>query len=230
MRWLTQTWVLLRKDLLVELRTREIVYSAVLFALVMVTVFMFSGFESAQMARGAAPGVLWVCAAFVGALVFGRTFQREREERGLQAVLMAGDVMDALFTAKLLVNLILMALVVGVLVPVVTVTFRVTWTDIPQLLAVLSLGIGGFVIMGTVLGAALAAVRLREVLLPIVLYPLCIPLLISGVRATSDLMRPDPQIGGWLGIIVAFDALFLVLGRWLFQEAVDAVGGSEGET
>jgi heme exporter protein CcmB len=221
------TWVLLQKDLRVELRTREIVYSAVLFALVMVTVFLFSGFESAQLVRGAAPGVLWVCIAFVGALIFGRTFQREREERALQGVLLTGDVMDSLFTAKLALNLILLGGVVAILLPVVTVTFRITWTHLPSVAGVLAAGCFGFGVMGTVLSAALAAVRLREVLLPIILYPLCIPLLICGVRATADLTQGDPAIGGWLGIILAFDALFVVLGRWLFGEAIDGVSSGE---
>ncbi len=220
-RFLRQTWAILRKDLLIELRTREIIYSAVLFAVVLVTVFLFSGFETAQISRGAAPGVLWVAVAFVGSLVFSRTFQREREERALAAVLLSGPVLDALFVAKLALNFLLLAGVQVVLVPLVMVTFRVEPASWMALCAVLGIGSLGFCIMGTVLSAALATVRLREVLLPILLYPLCIPLLICGVRATAVLTAGDTDTADWLAIMIAFNALFLVLGRWLFGEAVD---------
>jgi heme exporter protein B len=220
-RFLRQTWAILRKDLLIELRTREIIYSAVLFAVVLVTVFLFSGFETAQISRGAAPGVLWVAVAFVGSLVFSRTFQREREERALAAVLLSGPVLDALFVAKLALNFLLLAGVQVVLVPLVMVTFRVEPASWFALFGVLSIGSLGFCIMGTVLSAALATVRLREVLLPILLYPLCIPLLICGVRATAVLTSGETDTADWVSIMVAFDALFLVLGRWLFGEAVD---------
>lgn len=220
-RFFRQTWAILRKDLLIELRTREIIYSAVLFAVVLVTVFLFSGFETAQISRGAAPGVLWVAVAFVGSLVFSRTFQREREERALAAVLLSGPVLDALFVAKLALNFLLLVGVQIVLVPLVMVTFRVTPASWVALFGVLAIGSLGFCIMGTVLSAALATVRLREVLLPILLYPLCIPLLICGVRATAVLTAGDTNTGDWIAIMIAFNALFLVLGRWLFGEAVD---------
>ena len=220
-RFFRQTWAILRKDLLIELRTREIIYSAVLFAVVLVTVFLFSGFETAQISRGAAPGVLWVAVAFVGSLVFSRTFQREREERALAAVLLSGPVLDALFVAKLALNFLLLVGVQIVLVPLVMVTFRVTPASWVALFGVLAIGSLGFCSMGTVLSAALATVRLREVLLPILLYPLCIPLLICGVRATAVLTAGDTNTGDWIAIMIAFNALFLVLGRWLFGEAVD---------
>jgi heme exporter protein B len=220
-RVLRQTAAILTKDLRIELRSREVIYSAVLFAVVLVTVFLFSGFETAQIARGAAPGVLWVAIAFTGALVFSRTFQREREDRALVGVLLSGPVLDALFLAKLALNFVLLAGVQLVLVPVVLATFRVEPASWPQFILVLSLGSLGFCIMGTVLAAALATMRLREVLLPILLYPLCIPLLICGVRATADLTSGETDTTDWLGILIAFDALFVVLGRWLFGEAVD---------
>jgi heme exporter protein B len=220
-RWWQTTRALVWKDIQVELRTREVGLTAVLFSLVLVTVFLFSGLESSALAGGAAPGVLWVCIAFVGALVFGRTFQREREERTLQGLLLSGVPMDALFAAKVLFNLGIMAAVLAVLVPAVLVTFRVQVSSVPLLLATLSLGTLGFTVMGTVLSAALSSVRLREVMLPMVLYPLCTPLLIAGVRATSALTQDGGGIRDWLAMMATFNLLFLALGRWLFAESVD---------
>jgi len=219
--FLIRTWTILAKDLRIELRTREVVYTAGLFSIVLVTVFVFSGFESTEIARGAAPGVLWVSIAFTGTIVFSRTFQREREEQAIVALLLVPKIIDALFAAKLLFNIFLMIGVQLLLVPAVMATFSVS-VDAPfALVLVLLLGTLGFCAMGTVLSAALATVKLREVLLPMLLFPLCIPLIVAGVRATSVLMGGGGAIGDWVGMMVAFDVLFLVLARWLFGEAVD---------
>lgn len=221
-RFVGQTIAIVRKDLRVELRTREVLYTATLFALVLVTVFVFSGFSEVALMRDAAPGVLWVSVAFVGTLVFGRTFQREREERAVAGLLMVPGILDALFLGKLVVNVLLLGLVELLLVPAVALTFRVDLLPIAlPLFVVLGLGTLGYATLGTVLAAALASVRLREVILPLVLYPLCLPLLLAGVQATASLVQTGSVPMGWLGVLVAFDLLFLVLARWLFGEALD---------
>jgi heme exporter protein CcmB len=222
MRLLQQTLAIVRKDLRVELRTREVLYTATLFALVLVTVFVFSGFSEVALMRDAAPGVLWVSVAFVGTLVFGRTFQREREERAVAGLLMVPGILDALFIGKLVVNVLLLGLVELLLVPAVAMTFRLDLAPILlPLTLVLGLGTVGYATLGTVLAAALASVRLREVILPLVLYPLCLPLLLAGVQATASLVQTGAVPMGWLGVLVAFNLLFLVLARWLFGEALD---------
>ena len=221
-RFVGQTIAIVRKDLRVELRTREVLYTATLFALFLVTVFVFSGFSEVALMRDAAPGVLWVSVAFVGTLVFGRTFQREREERAVAGLLMVPGILDALFLGKLVVNVLLLGLVELLLVPAVALTFRVDLLPIAlPLFVVLGLGTLGYATLGTVLAAALASVRLREVIMPLVLYPLCLPLLLAGVQATASLVRTGSVPMGWLGVLVAFDLLFLVLARWLFGEALD---------
>lgn len=217
-----QLRAIVAKDLRVELRTREVLYTSLLFSIVLVTVFLFSGFSELSVMREAAPGVLWVSIAFVGTLVFGRTFQREREERAVAGLLLVPGILDALFLGKLLVNVLLLSVVELLLVPAVVVTFRVDLIPVlGPFLLVLGLGTLGYATLGTVLAAALASVRLREVILPLVLYPLCLPLLLAGVQATAGLVNTGAIQGGWLGVIVAFDLLFLVLARWLFGEALD---------
>lgn len=220
---LRRTAAVIGKDLRVELRTREVLYSSVLFAAVLVTLFIFGGFETSAMATMAAPGVMWVCIAFVGSLVFSRTFQRERDERAMVGLLMVPGMLDALFLGKLAVNWLLLSVVQVLLVPMVMIVFRAEVASIPLLTGIVLLGSLGFCALGTVLAAALATVRLREVLLPLVLYPLCIPLLVAAVRSTAALMRGATEgLGSWIGIMVTFDLLFLALARWLFAEAVDS--------
>lgn len=215
------------KDLRVELRTREVLFTSLLFAVVLVTIFIFSGFGETADIRRAAPGVLWVSLAFVGTLVFGRTFQREREQRAVVGLLLAPNALGPLYTAKLLVNLALLGTVEVVLVPIVAAVFRVDiGSVILPLVALLLAGSLGFCALGTVLAAALSSLRLREVLLPLVLFPLCLPLLLAGVKGTSTLLDTgDPSsMMSWLMIMIAFDALFVVLSRWLFGEALDGAG------
>lgn len=219
-----QTRAILMKDLRVELRTREVLYTSFLFGIVLVTLFLFSGFGDTADIRRAAPGVLWVCIAFIGTLVFGRTFQREREQRAVIGLLLAPNALSAVFTAKLLVNILLLGSVQVALVPIVAAVFGL---DIGQivgpLVALLAAGTVGFCALGTVLSAALSTLRLREVLMPIVLFPICLPLLLAGVKGTSALVdTSDPAAAlPWLAIMGAFDLLFLVLSRWLFGEALD---------
>lgn len=221
---LKQTRALLSKDLRIELRTREVLYTSLLFAIVLVTVFLFSGFGETADVRRAAPGVLWVCIAFVGTLVFGRTFQREREQRAVLGLLLAPNAVGPLFTAKLAVNVLLLGSVELLLLPIVAVVFRLDISAIlGPLVGLLLAGTLGFCALGTVLAAALSTLRLREVLMPIVLFPICLPLLLCGVKGTSALVETGTTADAlpWLAIMVAFDALFLVLARWLFAEALD---------
>lgn len=215
---------LLRKDLTVELRTREVLYTSGLFALVLMTVFVFAGFGERALAATTAPGVLWVSIAFLGALVFARTFQRERENRAMDGLRLVPGILDALYASKLVTNLLLLLSLQVLLVPSLLLVFPLPQQ--PELLPLAGLLVAGTVglcALGTVLSAALAAVRMREVLLPLLLYPLAIPLLIAGVKGSAALFDPVAPAGpgDWLALMLAFDALFLVLGRWLFGEAVD---------
>ena len=219
-----QTLALIGKDLRIELRTREVIYTSLLFAIVLVAVFLFSGFGETADIRRAAPGVLWVSLAFVGTLIFGRTFQREREQRAVLGLLLAPNALGPLYTAKLVVNLAMLGAVELVLVPVVAAVFKldIGLVALP-LVALLAAGTLGFCALGTVLAAALSSLRLREVLLPLVLFPLCLPLLLAGVKGTALLIDTGEgsAVMSWLTIMLAFDGLFLVLSRWLFGEALD---------
>ena len=216
-----QIAVVVAKDLLLELRTREVLWTAGLFSVVLVTLFVFSGFETAAIARGAAPGVLWVSLAFVGTLVFTRTFQREKESRVLDGLLLVPGAVDALFVGKLIVNVLLLMALQVVLVPMVVATFRVQLQAPAVLASALLLGTLGYCALGTVLSAALASVKLREVLLPLVLFPMAIPLFVAGVRATHSATVAGGDGQGWIGLMAAIDVLYLVLASWLFRQAVD---------
>ncbi|MFT6399911.1 MAG: heme exporter protein CcmB [Bradymonadia bacterium] len=222
---LRQIAAMIAKDLRIELRTREVLYTSLLFSVVLVTLFIFSGFGETADTRRAAPGVLWVSMTFVGTLVFGRTFQRERDERALLGLLLAPGATKSLYWAKLCVNLLFLGSVEVVLVPLVAMLFKLQLCLVlGPLVTLLAAGTLGFCALGTVLAAALSSLRLKEVLMPLVLFPLALPLLLAGVKGTSALIdTPGWQsVQSWLTLIVAFDMLFLVLSAWLFRQALDS--------
>lgn len=222
---LCQFRVLLAHELRLEIRTRESIWTGGLFAAVLLTVFVFSGFDERQIAERAFPGVLWVSVAFVGSVIFGRSFQRERTGRLLDALLLVPGALSSLFAARTITNMLLLSLIELLLVPVAIGIFDIelTRSGVGMLALVLFLCTFGYAVMGTVLSAALSTMRLRDVLLPILLFPLTIPLLIAGVRATGALIGASSVEGAvqWLGIILTFDLLFLLVGRWLFVQTMD---------
>lgn len=225
LRSLRQTQVLLRHELRLEFRTRESLWTAGLFAAVLLTVFLFSGFDEKRIALRAFPGVLWVCVAFVGSVIFARSFQRERESGVIDALLLVPGATSGLFVARTLTNALLLLLIEALIVPVAVGAFGIPLTGATAgtLALTLFLGTMGYAVMGTVLSAALSTMRLRDVLLPIVLFPLTIPLLIAGVRATAALVQQQSvtEAVDWLGLMIAFDLVFLIVGRWLFEQTMD---------
>lgn len=216
--------VLLRHEVRLELRTRESIWTAGLFAAVLLTVFVFSGFDERRIATQAFPGVLWVSVSFVGSVIFARSFQRERAGQLIDALLLVPGALSSLFAARTLTNMLLLLSIELLLVPVAMGVFGVRFggDEAAILASVLFLCTLGYAVMGTVLSAALSTMRLRDVLLPILLFPLTIPLLIAGVRATAALVdgRGDGALQ-WFGIMLTFDVLFLVVGRWLFVQTMD---------
>lgn len=217
---LRAAWLIARKDLIVEARSRELAYTTLFFAMACVLIFAFSFVKEGRAPEGAAAGILWVAIAFSGTLALGRAFERERQAETLRALLLAPAERAAVYLGKLVGLLLLMAGVELVLVPVVGLLFGAPlgpglWT----LLALLSAGTVGFAAVGTLLAAMLVRAHSRDVLLPILLYPIAVPVIIAGVRGTGALFAPEPDFATaqtWLSMLVFFDAVFVTLALWLF--------------
>ena len=151
----------------------------------------------------------------------GRTFERERYNDTLRALLLAPTDRPAIYTGKLLGLLILLALVEMVLVPLVGLLFTAPILAYPgRLAALLALGTLGFAAVGTLFAAMLVRVRSRDTLLPVLLYPVTIPVMIAGVRGTAALFQavPDEAMAQfWIGLLVFWDAIFVTLALWTFE-------------
>jgi heme exporter protein B len=211
----------MRKDLTVEVRSREIVYTTVFFALSCVLVFAFALVKEGRPLEDAAAGILWIAIAFAGTLALGRTFERERHTETLRALMLAPADRPAIYVGKLLGILALLAVVELVLVPLVGLLFHASFEASPfWLVALLATGTLGFVSVGTLFAAMLVRARSRDVLLPILLYPITIPVIIAGVRGTAALLQtpPDQAMARfWTALLVFFDIVFITLSLWTFE-------------
>jgi len=213
--------IIARKDLVVEARSRELLYTTVFFAVAVVLMFSFSFVVDGAPLTDAAAGILWVALAFSGTLALGRTFERERQSETLKALLLAPVERAALYLGKLIGMLVIMSLVVAVVGPLVVVLFRVSLDGVFwHLLGLLVAGGLGFAGVGTLFGAMLNRSQSRDVLLPVVLYPLTVPVMIAGVSGTAALLSAEPNMARaevWLSMLVFFDAVFLTLALWVFD-------------
>jgi heme exporter protein CcmB len=220
--FLRVAWIVLRKDLTVEVRSREVVYTTLFFAVSSVLVFSFGLVKEGRPLEDAAAGILWIAIAFAGTLALGRTFERERQSETLRALLLAPAERPAIYVGKLagIVALLLAAEVI--LVPLIALLFqaelllaRPFW-----LAALLLTGTLGYCAVGTLFAAMLVRARSRDVLLPVLLYPVTIPVIIAGVRGTAALLQPAPDVAilrFWVAFLVAFDTVFVTLALWTFE-------------
>src|SRR5262249_27044261 len=201
--------------------SREIVYTTLFFAVSCVLVFAFSFVKEGRAIEDGAAGILWIAIAFSGTLALGRAFERERQSETLRALLISPADRPALYVGKLAGILILLAAVEVVVTPLVGLMFQAPFFSRPLLMIVLLVaGTPGFAAVGTLFAAMLIRARSRDVLLPVLLYPITVPVIIAGVRGTAALLQAEvdvPMARAWLAMLVFFDVVFVTLALWTFE-------------
>ena len=214
-------WLVLRKDLTVEVRSREIAYTTLFFAVSCVLVFAFALVKEGRPIEDGAAGILWIAIAFAGTLALGRTFERERQSETLRALLLAPTDRPAIYVGKLLGIVALLLTAEIVLIPLVSLLFQAPFLDHPfWLAAIVVTGTLGFSAVGTLFAAMLVRARSRDVLLPVLLYPITVPVIIAGVRGTAALLQPEVDVAivqFWVALLVFFDVVFVTLALWTFE-------------
>ena len=214
-------WLVLRKDLTVEVRSLEIAYTTLFFAVSCVLVFAFALVQEGRAPADGAAGILWISIAFAGTLALGRAFERERQSETLRALLLAPSPRPAIYVGKLLGIMALLLAAEVVLSPLVALLFQTNLLAHPfWLAAILLTGTIGFASVGTLFAAMLVRARSRDVLLPVLLYPITVPVIIAGVRATALLAQPEfelPLVRFWAALLVTFDIVFVTLALWTFE-------------
>ena len=218
--FLEQVITILWKDVRYELRSKQMWTGMGLFALLVLVIFNFTFDLRVDNAAAIAPGALWVAFVFASLLGLGRTIAAEREIGSMDRLLLCPVDRKAIYLAKLLGNMLFIGVVEIVALPIFAALFNVP-LFVGALLPIVLLSTLGIAAVGTLFSAMAAATRARELLLPILVFPLIVPIVIGAVRATGTLLAPAVNEPPWLGLIAAFDVIFLTVSMLTFEFVVE---------
>ena len=210
--FLRQVWTIAAKDLHSELRTKEAWNASIAFSVVILLLFSFAFDPSSDQVREFSGGLLWMTYAFAGALVLNRSFAREVQNDCLDALIASPVSSAALFVGKALANFAMLFAVELVSLPVFVLFYNVPWTaaEIWPMLLVLAMGTWALTMIGTLFSALTVNLRLRELMLPTLVYPMMIPALISAMTITTNVLASNPA-GFGLRFLIGFDIIFTLL-------------------
>ncbi|MBI4540429.1 MAG: heme exporter protein CcmB [Gemmatimonadetes bacterium] len=222
-RYLAQIGTILWKDLVVELRARERLIAMSALAVLVAVLLNYALDQTVVRPAAIAPGLLWMTIVFSGMLGFGRAFPMEQEQDQLQGILLTPIPRSAFYLGKTLANFVLLTVVELLILAVFALFFSLSYGRAGWLALVIGVATAGFAALGTLLGAVSAHTRMSDTILPLLVFPLLIPVVIHGVTATSRLMagRPATEVEGNLRMLAAFALLFLSAGAVLFRYVVE---------
>lgn len=220
-RFLKQAWTIAAKDLRTELRNKEAISAALSFTLVVILLFSFA-FDpvSNPDIRDLSGGLLWIAYLFSGVLLLNRSFSRESSNDCIEALVASPVSGGALFIGKSVSSFLLLLLLELASLPLFGVFYSMDWTrDFPMLLLVLVLGSWGFTVIGTLFSAVTVNNRLRELMLPLLVFPMTLPVLIACVQLTTVILLGDPMWDSiaWLKLLFGFDIIFTLVGAILLE-------------
>ncbi len=222
MKFLRQVFAIVEKDIAAELRTKENLSAMVVFSLLVLVIFNFA-FELQGVDMNVfGPGVLWVAFTFSGILGLGRAFAAEKDKGSLEGLLLSPVDRGAIFLGKAASNFIFISVMEAVTLPLFALLNNAAVPWLP-LIPYIILGTLGFAAMGTLLAAVAASTRMREVMLPILLFPVSIPLLMASVKLTGGAFQGSAfsEISNWFNILVTYDVVFLVVAFLVFEYVVE---------
>ncbi|MBI4299235.1 MAG: heme exporter protein CcmB [Chloroflexi bacterium] len=215
-------WAIAWKDILLEIRTKEIVTPVVVFAILVVVIFNFAIEPTPQMVAAVAPGILWVAFTFAGILGLNRTFSLEKDKGSLDGLMLCPVSRDTIYFGKVLGSYLFMLAVEAIMLPVFAVLFNLS-LFLPEVILVAATATLGFAAVGTVFSAMAANTRSREIMLPVLFFPIALPVVIAAVEGTAGTLRGDgwSEIGRWVQLIGVFDVIFLVVSGFAFHFALE---------
>ncbi|HEX9924655.1 MAG TPA: heme exporter protein CcmB [Anaerolineae bacterium] len=221
--YLGKVLAIVSKDIATEIRTKEMISSMFVFSLLIMFIFNFAFDLRAETIGALAPGVLWVAIAFAGMLGLNRSFVLEQDRGVMDGLLLAPVDRSAIYFGKMIGNVLFIGLVEIVILPVFIILFNQPASILPMLAGVVILGTLGFAGVGTLFSAMAVHTRAREVLLPIMLFPVVVPVMLSAVRLTSGILDQVPfeDVSHWLALLVAFDVIFIAASFILFDFVVE---------
>ena len=212
------------KDLTAERRTKANFNSVVFLATLTLLLFGFALGPDAQALQAAGAGIVWLTVLFSGVLAFNRSYQLELESGAFETLLLYPGDRRSIFVGKLVANLVFVLLVEVIVVPLAAVLFGLpVLGPFPGLAGVLLLGTIGFVTLGTFYASMASRMRAREVLLPLLLFPMLVPVLLASVQSTKLLLGGDPMgnLASWLAMLILFDLIFFIAALLAFDYVIE---------
>lgn len=222
--FLKAVWALVWKDLVAEIRTREAIISMLVFSLLVIVMFNFAFEPGTEVIREMAPGILWVAFIFAGVLGLNKSFVSEKENDCIQGLLLSPVDRSAIYLGKMLSNVVFMSVVEAIALPAFAVFFNYRVIPIlPQLILVVFLATVGFASVGTLFSAMSVNTRARDVMLPLLMFPVVVPVLIAAAKTTGKILasRPAAEYASWMKILLAFDVIFIVASVLTFEYVLE---------
>ncbi len=210
------------KDLAAELRSRELISAMLVFSLLVILIFNFALELDITTRRSVTSGVLWATFAFAGTLGLNRSMAVEKDRGCLDGLLLAPVDRSAIYFGKVISNLAFMLIVEAIVLPIYSVLYNINLFQ-PGLLLVILLGSVGYVAVGTLLSSMAVQTRTRDVLLPILLFPVVVPILIAAVKASGGYLTDAPMtdILPWLNLLIVYDVIFTAIAFMVFDYVVE---------
>lgn len=222
MRFWRKAFVIVWKDIISEIRTKETISSVLVFAILVIVIFNFAFGANQETMISVAPGILWVTFAFAGVLSLNRSFIVEKEEHCLEGLMACPVSREIIYVGKMLGSLLFMLFIEAIVLPIFALLFNLAVLS-PQLITVTFLTTLGFVAVGTLFSALAVNTKAREMVLPILFLPIVAPIIICAVNASGLALSGEPwsSLSSWLQIIVAFDIIFLVASFLVFTFVIE---------
>ncbi len=220
--YLAQVFAIIWKDVRSEWRTKDIFSSMFVFVILVILIFNFAFELRVENVKQVAPGALWVAFTFAGVLGLNRSFILEKDKGCLEGLLLAPADRSAVYLGKMLGNLLFMAVVELITLPIFVALFNVNLFR-PALFLVIALGTIGFAEVGTLFAAMAVNTRAREVMLPVLLFSVSVPIIIAAVKATGAVLDNNPfsEMAPWLRLLIVFDVIFLVISFISFEYVME---------
>lgn len=222
LKFIRQVLAIVQKDLAAELRTKENLSAMIVFSLLVLVIFNFAFELQGLDITVVGSGVLWTAFTFSGILGLGRSFAAEKDKGSLEGVMLSPVDRGAVFLGKMISNFLFITVMEAVTLPLFALLNNAAipwWPLVPYVV----LGTIGFAAMGTLLSAVASSTKMREVMLPILLFPVTVPLLMAAVKLTGGALqaRAFSEVSNWFSILIAYDAIFLVVSFWVFEYVVE---------
>lgn len=219
---LPKALVITTKDALAEFRTREIVPSVLVFAVLVIIIFNFAFGASRDMVSLVAPGILWATFTFAGVLSLNRAFIPEKEQGCLEGLMICPVTRETIYIGKLLGSLLFMLIVEAVALPLFSVLFNIPLIS-PEIIVITLLATIGFAAVGTLFSALSVNTRAREMVLPILFLPMVVPVIVAAVEASGLVLAGESwgAISSWLRVIIGFDVVFVVASYLVFAFVIE---------